>query len=295
MNYQSGAVSPIENIQKGWETIKNDYWVFFGMTAVAIVIVIVASLIVGFIERIISGVISAAFGIAASNAGQVAQTSAIIIPSVISLFISFFTGIIIATIAGVLFCGLYAGFSRKANTGVAEFGDLFSAVDKIQPCLIVAVISSAIQFVLGIVMLVGGLALGIGAFSTGMLVKDGQLNPAIFGGLLIGFLVMGITYLVISIIIGVLTTFVYPLIAERNLSGVEAFMTSVKSGMSNFVGLVLLLILTGLMAVGGVLACGVGILLVLPIIYAAIFSAYQSVFGSMKGGTFQTPPPPPSW
>ncbi len=295
MDYQSGAVSPIESIQKGWDIIKNDYWVFFGMTAVSVVILIVASLIIGFINNIITGAIAAVFGMAVSNAGDVAKASSVIIPQLISLVISIFTNIIVATVSGALFCGIYSALSRKANTGVVEFGDLFTGFEKIQACLIVAVVTSLIGFVVGIVMLLGGAAVGVGAFSAGMLIQNGKLNPALIGGVLVAAFIFMLISLIINLIITALTMFVYPLIGERNLAGIEAILLSIKSGFSNIIGLVLLVILTFLMAIGGALACLVGILFVAPIIYAAYFAAYQSVFGPMRGGGFQNPPPPPSF
>jgi hypothetical protein len=296
MDYQSGAVSPVGSIENGWRIIKDDYWVFFGMTAVALVITAVVSFVISFINGLIANGIALAFGLAAKNAGDVARVSASVLPQIISLIISIFTNIIVITLSGAFACGIFSGLSRKANTGVAEFGDLFSGFQKIQACLIVAVIRSIIGFVLGIVFLLGGTALGVGAVGAGMLItSDGKFNPALLGGVLIGVFILLVIYAIISLVIGVISTFIYPLIGERNLSGGEAFMLSVKSGLGNLVGLFLLLILCGLMMVGGFFACIVGMLFVLPIVSASVFAAYQSVFGPMRGGSFNNPPPPPAF
>ncbi len=72
-------------------------------------------------------------------------------------------------------------------------------------------------------------------------------------------------------------------------------MLSAKSGLANFVGLLLLLILMGLMAIGGAMVCGIGLLFVAPILAATLFSAYQSVFGRSGGSYNQNPPPPPNF
>ena len=95
--------------------------------------------------------------------------------------------------------------------------------------------------------------------------------------------------------VGILTAFVYPIISNFNLSGGEALMLSAKSGLANFVGLLLLLILVGLMAMGGIMVCGIGLLFVAPILAATLFSAYQSVFGRSGGAYNQNPPPPPNF
>jgi uncharacterized membrane protein len=69
---------------------------------------------------------------------------------------------------------------------------------------------------------------------------------------------------------------------------------SIRAGLANFWRLLGLLLLNGLMGFGGVLLCYVGVFLVLPISFAAIAMAYESVFGL---GEFKPnlPPPPPTF
>ncbi len=295
MQFQSGAVSPIGSIEEGWRIIKDDYWLFFGMTTIAIIILIAAGFMLSIINSAIANGIALALGLATRNAGDVARVSASIAPSLISLVISIFTDLIVITLSGALFCGIYSALSRKANTGVVEFGDLFTGFQKIQSCLIVAVIMSLVGFIVGIVMLLGGAAVGVGAIGTGMLIQDGKLNPALLGGVLVMAGIFMLIYLIINLIITALTMFVYPLIGERNLRGGEAVMLSIKSGFSNLFGLILLIILSFLMAIGGALLCLVGVLFVAPIIYASYFAAFQSVFGRVARSGFQNPPPPPTF
>ena len=297
MQYQSGAVSPVESIQRGWDLIKSDYWVFFGMTTLMIVIVVVASLILSAINNFIAGGLASVLGMAATNANDIGKASAVIAPQLISMVIGIFVNIIIGALSGCLYCGIYAALSRKVNTGVADFSDLFTGFEKFQQCLIVAAILSVIQFVIGVVMLFTGVAFGVSAFGAGMLMgKDGMPDFAILSGILGVVLILGLIYLVITIILGALTTFIYPLIGERNLQGVEAVSLSVKAGFANIGGIILLLLLLGVMGFIGALACGIGILFVLPIMSAAIFAAYQSVFGTTSNqSNYSSPPPPPNF
>ncbi len=294
MEYQSGAVSPVESISEGWNIIKDNYWLFFGMTLVALIILFAAAMILGFVNNLIAAGIAAAFGAAAQNSGDAAKMSAAIIPQLIASFISIFTNIIVVTISGALFCGIYSALARQADTGTAEFGDLFNGFQKIMPCLIVAVVVSVIQFIVGAVFLVGGAAVGISAFGLGMF-KNGQIDPSVLGSLFGVILIFGLLYIVINFIISALTTFVYPLIADRNLSGGDALLLSAKGGLANIGGIILLLVLVGLMGIGGALLCLVGIFFVMPIISAAIFAAFRRVFG--KGQDFRqyTPPAPPTF
>ena len=292
MEFQSGVVRPVGSIEEGWNIIKNDYWTFFSMMLVAIIILVVGAVILGLINNIITFGVSAILGVATANTGDAGKLSAAILPQVISIFISIFTNFVVATLSGVLFCGIYTALSRKASGGVANFGDLFAGFQKIKSCLIVAVVLSGIQFIIALVTLLGGAAVGVSA-GLGMLTKDGKLNPAVFGGLFLVILVFVIFTLVVNLIISALTAFVYPLISEHNLSGGQALMLSAKSGLANIGGLILLLLLLGLMAVGGALVCLVGIFFVAPIISAAMFAAYQSVFGKSQDFYQHTPPPPP--
>lgn len=293
MEYQSGVVSPVESVSEGWNLIKDDYWLFFAMTLIAVVILFAAAMILGAVNNLITMGIATAFGVAAQNTGDVGKMSAAIVPQLISMVISIFTNVIVLTISGALFCGIYSAMSRKATTGVVEFGDLFSGFQKIMPCFIVAVVVSLVQFVINVVFLVVGAAVGISAFGIGMFTKNGQINMSALGGIIIIALVLGIIFIVINLIISALTTFVYPLIAERDLSGGEALMLSIKGGFANIGGLILLLLLLGLMAFGGTLLCLVGVLFVVPIISAALFSAFRKVFGAAQDFRQHTPPAPP--
>ncbi len=295
MEYQSGTVSPTECISAGWNNIKDNYWIFFGITLVAMIILVVLSMIFGGINSLIVYGISLALGIAAQDAGQVGTVSTAIIPQLAGLFIGIFVNTIVITISGVLFCGIYKALSRQSSGEVADFGDLFSEFQKLKPCLIVAVFMSLFQFVLELTGFMVGMTIGLSALSTEILTSDGSLNPALFGGLFLVFIVFFFIYLIITLIFSVLTTFIYPLISERNLSGKEAILTSIKSGLANMGGLLGLLILLGLMAFGGVLLCFIGVFFVVPILVAAIFEAYQSVFGKIENFRQDTPPPPPNF
>lgn len=299
MEYQSGAVRPVDSFGDGWSIIKNDYWIYVAMVVVFGLIIIVVSLILSAINAAISGVLGGVLGVATSSSGDVARASAVIVPEVIKQSVGFFVNIIVATLSGIFLCGIYKSMSRVANGARAEFGDLFSGFENFQACLIVAVVVSVVQFVIAIVMLIAGVAVGVGAIGagglSGIITRDGQVNPAIFGGLLLIMLAFFGVYFVIMLIFSALTTFIYPLIGERNLSGGQALMTSVKSGLANLGGLILLLIIGVVMLIVGAIPCFLGLPFVAPIYIAALFSAYRSVFGSYGGYQNYNPPPPPNF
>lgn len=299
MQYQSGAVSPTESISEGWNIIKSDYWMFFLMSLVMIVIVIAAAFILGLVSNAITFGIGTVLGISTAGSSDAVRVGASIVPQLLSMFISLFTNILVGAISGALFCGIYQALARKANTGVADFGDLFSGFQKFTACLVVAGVISIIQFIISVILLVIGAAVGVSfvglAGLSSIVGPDGQPNMGMLGGLLGMMAVFGLIYIVINLIISALTSFAYPLIGDRNLSGGQALGLSAKAGLANIGGLILLLILLGLMMFAGALACLVGILFVAPIMSAALFAAYRRVFGAGQNNYQYAPPPPPNF
>ncbi|MGI8669968.1 MAG: hypothetical protein ACR2J3_09025 [Aridibacter sp.] len=295
MEYQKGAVSPSGSISAGWNNIKDNYWTFFVMTLITGIILFILSIIFGFINSLVVQLTSAALGTVTQNSGNVGAVSAAVVPQLIAKVIGIFTSIIVLTVSGVLFCGIYKALSRQSKGEAADIGDLFGEFQKIVPCLIVAVILSLVQFVIEIIGILTGAAIGVSVIGAGILTSDGKLNPALFGGLFLVIMVFLILYIIVSLIISALTSFTYPLIAEQNLSGGQALLLSIKSGLSNFGGLLGLMALLFLMAFGGFLLCCIGIFFVAPIMSAALFAAFQSVFGGVTDFRQNTPPPPPNF
>ncbi len=291
MEAQSNAVQPVGSIEEGWNIIKDDYWMFFAMSLVLIVLVMAVGFVAGLIQNGISAGVAIAFG-AVKTEGS-AATAAMVVPQLISLTIGIFTNILVVTLTGILMCGFMKALSRKVQSGVVDFGDLFSAFDKFQPCLIYSVILSLIQYVIGIGAVVVGVVFGV-TLSAESFLKDGKFNPAIFKDLIGVFIIIFIIAIVINLIITICMAFVYPLIAERNLSGLEAISNSIRGGLSNILPLLGFFILQGLMAFGGALLCLVGVLFVVPLLYASTFAAYRQVFGGIESSFMnQQPPPPP--
>jgi uncharacterized membrane protein len=292
MEYRSGAVSPVGSISTGFAIIKDDYWVFFGMVVLAGLITIVAGGIFGGINNVIT--FFAGTVMSGPGSSQGASLAKTLIPQIISMIISFFSNIVVVTISGVLMCGIYAAIAKKASTGIADFGVLFSAFDKLTACLIVSVVLAILQFILGVIGVGVGVGLGVGAISVSG-ISEGGFNPAVLGGVFLVIIGVIVIVAIVNFIISMLTTFAYPLVADRSMSGIDALLLSARATFSNFGGILGLWLLLVAMAIAGVLVCFVGVLFVAPLIVAAIFAAYQSVFGTSASPQQQTPPPPPVW
>jgi uncharacterized membrane protein len=91
-----------------------------------------------------------------------------------------------------------------------------------------------------------------------------------------GILVLGMSLL--SILFGVLFFFVYPLIVDRGLSGIEAIKLSARAGLANFRGLVGVILLMILLGIVGNMACYVGLVFMYPVLYSMMAVAYRQVF-----------------
>jgi hypothetical protein len=291
MEIQSNAVQPVGCIEEGWEIIKDEYWTFFLMSLVFIVIVIGVGFFVSLIQNGIATGITMALG--ATKPEGNAATIAMVIPEIIAATIGIFTNVLVATLSGILMCGFFNGLARKVQTGAVDFADLFSGFDKWQTCLIYSVILSLVQYVIGIGAIVIGVVFGV-TLSADSLLKDGKFDPSMFKEMIGIFVIIAIIAIVINLIISICTLFVYPLIAERGLSAFDAISTSVRGGLSNFLPLVGFLIMQLLIGLGGILLCLVGVLFVIPLSYAATFAAYRQIFGGPVANVYnQQPPPPP--
>lgn len=290
MEYESRSIHPTETVSEGWALIKNDYWLFFGMTLVMTLIVIAVSATLGAAIGAIAQIVSR--GIGAASAGTPANAAAALIPQLVAQVFNIFTSLVTTLLSALLTCGIYVALSRKASGGAPEFGDLFAGFKFFQPCLIVSLIFTLFQFVVGVTMIVSAFVFGISRLGADVIAPGGKFDPSIFRALIPALLAVAVLYLILTLVFGVLVFFIYQLIADRNASAVEALTQSVRAGLRNFFPLIGLFIIEGLIALAGALLCGVGIFFVAPVLVATNFAAYLRVFGRPNNFS-QNPPPPP--
>ena len=237
VEFRSGVISPVECLKEGWRTIKDQYWLFLGITLVA--------MLVG--------------------------------------------GAVPVVLIGPMMIGLYMCLFAKMRGEPVEFGMLFKGFDYFTEGLVAAAIQT--------VPIILAMAVGVVIFAVivlfGASAGDSEVAPYVFS---LGGAVVGLLASIASLIIHTFFLFAYPLIADRNLPGLEAIKLSYRAALQNLSGIIgLILLITGL-SILGVLACYVGVFLVMPISFAAYAVAYRKVFpetGSLGGPA--PPPPPGSW
>ena len=194
---------------------------------------------------------------------------------------------------GPMMCGLYMAYFKKRRGEFFEFGDLFKGFDYFAQS-VVATLLHAIPIV---VIIVPGYILFYVSFILSVAVQGDEPNPAAMFGVMGMFMIFYVLALIVILLVSIGFTFVYPLIVDRKLGAIDAIKLSFRAAMANFGRLFVLFLLNGLLSIGGLLLCYVGMFLVLPITYGAIAVAYEQVFGLSDGRDLapNLPPPPPSF
>jgi len=247
IEFRKGAVDASNCIGEGWNFIKPNYWLFFAMGGVNLLIVIVA--------------------------GNIPYAG-----SVINIIVS-----------GALTCGIYIALLAQRRGENVPFSLLFEGFSRVVQTTLVTLVSTIPWFVFGI---------AIYLFVPLPNLTPGAENPtelinAIFNRAVIVPLVLSYTaILLVSLVFSLLLFFALPLIADRNAPIGDALKLSVSAALNNIGGLITLLIFEILLGIAGALACGVGILFVLPVIYAANIAAYKSVFPDTEAQINNEPPRP---
>jgi uncharacterized membrane protein len=195
-------------------------------------------------------------------------------------------------LVGPMMCGLYMAFFKRMRNEPFEFGLLFKGFDFFGP----SVVATLLHVIPILVVVVPAYIIFYVSFVLSIAVQGNDPNPAAALGVMAMFLIFWIVMIIVIIFISIGFTFSYPLIVDRKLQAMDAIKWSFKAAMTNFWRLLVMAILTGLLAIAGMLLCYVGMFLVFPIQYAAIAIAYERVFGLADPNVASDlPPPPPSF
>lgn len=237
VEFRSGVISPVECLKEGWQLIKDQYWLFLGISLVA--------MLVG--------------------------------------------GAVPVVLIGPMMCGLYMCLFAKMRNEPVEFGMLFKGFDY----FVQGLVAAAIQTLPVIVIMAVGQVIFV-AFTMIIMPRErGEVLPPVFW---VGLVIFVLFAVIVSMVIHSLFLFAYPLIADRNLPGLEAIKLSYRAALQNLSGIIGLLLLVCGMGILGVLACYVGAFLVMPISFAGYAVAYRRVFPETGPVVGAAPPPPPgSW
>jgi uncharacterized membrane protein len=195
---------------------------------------------------------------------------------------------------GPMMCGLFLTFFRKRKGLPIEFGTLFKGFDYFGQ----SIVASMLHVIPITIVIVGAyIFLYVGMFAAMFAAAAAGENagPALGIGFFLLIILFYVAILLIVILISIGFTFAYPLIVDRNMSGLDAVKLSFRAAFANFWRLLGLNLLGGLLGLVGLCLCIIGVYLVIPITLGASAIAYEQVFGLSAERTPDLPPPPPSF
>ena len=245
VEFRRGVVSPMECIQEGWALIKDEYWLFFGIS------------IVGFL-------IGSAFTI---------------------------------LLMGPMMIGVFLCLQQRQRTQAVEFGTLFKGFDSFVQGLVVTALKLVPSFVIVVPYWIFLAAVMILSMQHGRINSPDDMHrvmSAVFPlEILFYFLMM-----IVTLLVEIFFMLAYPLIADRQVSGLEAVKLSFRAAKANFGGILVLMLLNGIFGFLGLLCCLVGFVFYMPVAFASQAVAYRRIFPDI--GTIGTnspfpPPPPGTW
>ncbi|MFN2577880.1 MAG: hypothetical protein ABR607_09360 [Pyrinomonadaceae bacterium] len=239
LEFRRGVIAPVECIKEGWNLIKDQYWLFFGISFVGILI----------------------------------------------------GGAVPIVLLGPMMAGIFLCLLQKQRGRPVEFGTLFKGFEQFVPGLVVAVLKLVPLFVVLVpyyIFLIAMMATSMPRGGSASPEESRQFMLSFFGVEIVFFVVI----IVMSILIEIFFMFAFPLVADRNLTGLDAVKLSFRAGKANIGGVFGLILLNVLLSVVGVLCCFVGLYFYLPVAFASQAVAYRRVFPDIAP-TFPSPPPPP--
>jgi hypothetical protein len=219
------AVAPLDAIGESWRRIRDQYWLFVGISAFGILLASVAPL---------------------------------------------------GLLMGPMMCGIYSCYRDKWQGRRPTFERVFAGFSS--PILGQSLIGGLILMALTMVVILPCVVIGVAAFITLGVASGGRHEPppALFA---IVFIAGTAIFLALILLINTLLLFVFPLIADRRLSALDAVRLSARAGFAHMGGLLGLTLVTMAIAMVGACMCYVGAFLVLPVSFGAQMIVYERIFG----------------
>jgi uncharacterized membrane protein len=209
-----------------------------------------------------------------------------------------------AVIAGVLYGIIYGLAFALAPSPVTTYDSSGSGFEYSTSASL-GFASIAVLVLGGIVMLVAVAAMQ-SAYYVGVLdIANGQpvsigsfFKPRMIGSVIIATVLIGIASaigslcFVLGIVVAIFTLFTVLLIVDRGLSPIDGIKASIDIAKANFVQVLLTWLLTAVIGIAGLIACGVGLLVSIPV--AALYQvyAYRQLTGGQIAALNPQPLPP---
>ncbi|MEZ5344060.1 MAG: hypothetical protein R2681_00765 [Pyrinomonadaceae bacterium] len=230
IEFNTNVIKPVECYKEGWQLIKGQYWLLFGVT-----------------------IIGAMIG-----------------------------GMSMYVLIGAMICGIFLCFFKAIDGEQVQFEDLFKGFRYFFPSLFVTIliiVPTLVVFALMYAPLIMASVMGT------------RLSEEEIFALLAGTFAVDFVVAIIMVCFHTLLVFAYPLIVDKNLSGVAAVRLSIRSVWKNLRGVAGLWGIGFLISLLGILLCFVGTYFTIPIIIAGNVVAYRKIFPADRGTTDRPPSP----
>ncbi|NNE64978.1 MAG: hypothetical protein HKN33_00310 [Pyrinomonadaceae bacterium] len=187
---------------------------------------------------------------------------------------------------GPVMVGLVSMFLMQKRGENPSFGQMFSGFSKFLPAMIVGLAFMIPTIIQQTYRFSFTAAEFLTIYNPNELTAGTLIALRLLGFAVSMFVLLGVVIMSISL------NFSFPLFAEKDLGLMETVKLSARAGWANAGMLFLLLLLKGVIIIAGVLACCVGLLLALPLVWAMDACAYRMVFPDENAPGDMAPPQP---
>lgn len=179
---------------------------------------------------------------------------------------------------GPMMCGIYLCYLSKMRGEAVKFDTLFRGFDYFIPSLVASLLVMACMFVV-MAPIMAMTMIGTFGFAAFMSATPQPDAPVVFPLAFLtvfGLAVAGI--MAVSLVVGALYVFVYPLIVDKKLDGIASLKLAIRAGWNNLPGILGLMLIGTVLGFAGMVFCYVGTFLVTPVYFGAMAVAYRRVF-----------------
>lgn len=254
-----------EWIGDAWKLFTENPGAWIGMTLISAVIALIAIFLPFFIFVVPAGMFATGNGGDAGLAGIAAMAGSVLIATLVIAIISLL-------VFSYLGAGLYRAAIQQAKGETISVGHLFSAGDSFLGVLRLAVL-----------YVVASIVLGLALFS--LIFVSQEL-----------YFLLTLAVRILQLVAAGFLFYCIPLIVDRKLGVVNAIRTSISTTSPQWWMYVLFVLVLTIIYVIGIIPCGLGLLVTIPMLFLASAAAYRDTFLRQGAPSHEMyPPPPPNY
>lgn len=204
--------------------------------------------------------------------------------SFVLLFIPLLGALAFPMLATILLGGIMAGAAAQDQGETLTVNHLFSAFQThASQLVIVGLIGLAAGVVMSVIsgilmmVVVGGSFFAAGGM--GAMAQGGNAGAlALLAGMSFGMIIVMLVMIALSFVVYSLLFFAPALVVLHDLPPLEAIKASFSGYWKNWLGILLFGLLAGVLSFIGAIPLGLGLLVVYPVLMAAVYAAYKDIY-----------------